>query len=149
MKVACIIILSLLSLGFIIETPESRREQERQHAAWRKQFKRAYDLAALRAFLVEQVKATGQIEGVDISKSRIADQWSLDGGVAQCGDWLVLGEVGVADFTFQWTYADIPNSDRSGGLSKSVRLLCRRDAKDRFRFLSASKSEDEYVILIP
>jgi hypothetical protein len=149
MKVACVLLLALLSLGFIVETPEGRREVERQHKTWRKQFKRAYDLTALQAFLVEQVKATGEIEGVDLSKSRLAAQWSLEGGVAQCGDWLFIGKVGDAEFALQWTYADIPHPDHSGGIWKIIQLHCRREAKDRFRQLSVSRSEDEYVILMP
>jgi hypothetical protein len=149
MRTTWVLLAALLSFGFIVETPESRKEREQQHQLWRKQFQRAYDLKALHTFLAEQIAATPQIEGVDLSKSRLAARWSLSEGVARCGDWVFVGKVGGGDFVLQWTYSDIPHSDGSGGIWKIVHFHCRRHARDQFRRLSAGKTEDEYVVLLP
>jgi hypothetical protein len=149
MKTVSVLFFALLSLGFIIDTPEARRERELQHKAWRHQMGSRYDFPALRKFVAQQIKAIGRVEGIDLSKSTLGARWSLEGGVAQCGDWRFMGDSQKAEFTLSWTYADIPNPTEGGGIWKIISLHCVRKANDRFEFRSASRSEDEYVILSP
>ncbi len=149
MKPAFLILTALLSCGFIVETPETVRERELQHKAWRKQMEQSYDFTALRKFLVQQIKSIGRFEGIDLSKSKTSAQWSLDGGVAQCGNWLFTGDPKKDDFTLTWTYEDIPSQSGGGGTWKIISLRCVKIANDRFEFKSASRTEDEYVVLCP
>lgn len=145
-----IVILSCFSFGFVIETPESIREEKLAIHHWHKQVKKRYNLRALHGFLVEQVKVHPSVDSIDLAKSTISKKWKSGGMVLVSGDWIFdLREPTDNTFTLTWTYQHIPNEDNTGGIDRVVRLKCTRTDKNKFFLQAIERTDDEYVILIP
>jgi hypothetical protein len=135
MKAVLLIFVALLTCGFIIETPESRREAARAEKRWKKEVKAKFDFPALRQFLVKTVAETKQFEGIDLTAARLEPKWKFAGSSLTCGDWLFTFGGKDENFEFAYTYAD----------QKFVALKCVREKKDSFRLLQVYK--DEWIIL--
>lgn len=150
MKYLLVILLAAVSLGFMVETPETIKQREKEDRARLKQIKEEYDLKALHRFLEEQLKANPNVKGVDLSRARIARKWTIEGKTLHCGEWtLDPPDPKTSEFTISWTYEDKPNADRNGGIWKSILLICHRKSKNVFILLSVKHSEDEYITLTP
>jgi hypothetical protein len=135
MKAVFLLLVAVLTCGFIIETPESRREAARTERRWKKDVKAKFDFAALREFLVKTIAETKQFEGIDLTAARLDPQWKFAGSSLTCGDWTFTFGAEDESFQFTYTYAD----------QKFVGLECVREKKNSFRLLQVYK--DEWIIL--
>lgn len=145
-----IVILSCFSFGFHIETPESLRAHEKEVRVWKKQIKKTYDLKALHTFLIDQIKTHPNVDGIDLSKAKVEAQWTIGQGTLSCGNWtFVTPNPKSPEFTIYWAYEDKKHADGYGGISKSVNFVGRRNSKALFELVTATHTEDEYIILSP
>jgi len=142
-----IVVLCLLSLGFYVDTPETRREAEREEHRWQRSVLRHYDLQSLRAFLQDQLALAKRCGDVDLGKSRMNTDWTARGKLFVCGDWFfTCDKPADVTFTIRWNYESIKRSDRSTIL-KGVVLYCQRESKARFSLIKMELSEDEIIVL--
>lgn len=135
MKAVLLIFMALLTCGFVIETPESRRDAVRAGKRWRTEVKAKFDFPALHQFLVKTVAETKQFEGIDLTAARLEPKLKFAGSSLTCGDWLFMFGGKNEIFEFTYTYAD----------QKFVALKCVREKKDSFRLLQVYK--DNWIIL--
>jgi len=97
-----------------------------------------YDFLALTQFLKVTLSEHPVIEGVDVTTSRLDQEWSLERvdppSRMRSGDWVIWdAKQGDEEFILYFTY-----EGRSG---KSVDIRCRRIDPDRFEVLGTSTSE--------
>jgi hypothetical protein len=137
MKVALILCAAVFACGFIIDTPETRREAAKLEKRWQKEVKEKFDFPALREFLVQVIAEKQRFDGVDLKAARLAARWKFAGTSMTCGDWLFTFGAKEEVFEFAYTYAD----------QKFVVLKCAREKKNSFRLLQIYK--DEWIILSP
>ena len=135
MKAVFLLLVAVFTCGFIIETPESRREAARAERRWKKDVKAKFDFAALREFLVKTISETKQFEGIDLTATRLDPNWKFSGSSLTCGDWTFTFGGEDENFQFTYTYAD----------QKFIALKCAREKKHSFRLLQIYK--DEWIIL--
>ena len=135
MKAILIICIGLLCCGFMIDTPESRREAARAERAWRKEAKARFDLKALHAFLSEAVAAQRVIEGVDLTAARINRKWKPASMSMVCGDWIFTFRSKEDQFELTYSFSK----------DEFVAFECRRKDKSSFEVVRVYK--DEWIIL--
>lgn len=148
LKKLTIVLLALSALGFLVQTPEERRENERQLRKWQSSIKKNYNLRALHSFLANQLSASRVVDGIDLGKSRTAQKWEFTGGNLSCGDWSFhAASSDAAEFTLVWVYERQP---REGGaiLQKRIVLTCERVSKSQFELVRADRREEEVVQLM-
>ncbi len=144
-----IALLAAASLAFMVESPESRREVERQQQAWRARIENAYDLRALHDFLKAQINAIPMVEGVALGQAKMTRKWKPSGSAYVCGDWLfVVPDPDSAEFTLTWIYDTTRNAEGTD-IQKSVTLHCRRDTRSSFTLVRATRDDDEIIHLTP
>jgi hypothetical protein len=149
MRALAVILLSVLSLGFIIETPETRRDQERTEKKWHKELSAHFDFGELRGFLMREIRAHPQVDGVELSKAKIGRKWSPTGIARSCGDWLFVADSPDA-MRFKITWAYEKNEAKDGLiLERSVTFYCVRNSKTEFSVDRVERSDDELVVLLP
>lgn len=149
MRALAVILLSVLSLGFIVETPETRQERERAEKKWHKDLSAHFDFGELKSFLVREVRAHPQVDGVELSKAKIGRKWSPTGIARSCGDWLfVTDSPDATRFKITWAYER--NEEKDGMiLERSVTFYCVRKSKAEFSVDRVERSDDELVVLLP
>jgi hypothetical protein len=155
MKTAFMLLIAALSLGFMIDTPESTKQREKdakRHVkevrAWRKAVSKNYDLDALRTFLDEQIREHPVVEGISLAKAKTERAWVFEGQRLKCGDWSFSSEKSTgSSFTIWWTYEELKSADGSSVVFKTITLNCSRESKKSYTFLSAKREESEYIIL--
>lgn len=155
MKTAFMLLIAALSFGFLVDTPESIKQREKdakqrakEERAWKKAVNRNYDLDALRSFLDDQIQERSVVEGISLAKAKTEDGWRFDGRALICGDWVFSSEKpGEPTFSLSWKYEELKSADDSSLVIKTITLNCSREAKGRYTFISAKREEDEYVIL--
>ena len=147
MKKLILVLLAFLSLGFMIETPESIRERERLERTWQRDAKRVVDLGALRSFLAEEIRSRRIVGGVDITTSRLEPKWRKAGMAFQCGDWVfAMPAPQTGRFVVFWNYEEA--RDEEGSLiQRSITFECHRSSRKEFVVDKVEKREDEIVIL--
>ena len=151
MKHLLVILLAAVSLGFMIDTPESIREREKENRAWKKGITKAYDLKALHAFLEAQIRVLAVVDGVDLRHFKIDEQWKFDENYSglTCGNWnFWTKDVKSPEFTLLWNYEERKKDDGTV-IQKSIELFCQRKSKATFVLDSAKRAEEECVILSP
>ena len=149
------LLIAALSLGFMIDTPESIKQREKdakryakEARVWRKAVSKSYDLDALRKFLDQQIREHPSVDGISLAKAKTESAWVFDSQMLKCGDWSFSSEKPTgSSFTIWWTYEELKSADGSSVLFKTITLNCSRESKDSFTFLSAKREEDEYIIL--
>jgi hypothetical protein len=149
MRALIVTLLSVLSLGFVIETPETIRKRQLEEKKWQTELSSHYDFSALRKFLVREIDSRPQVEGVALSKSKIGREWNPAGTARICGDWLFWADSPSAElFKVSWRYE---RTDRKDGtrLERSVTFYCVRKSKMEFAVDRVERSDIELVILLP
>jgi hypothetical protein len=149
LRCAFVLGVATSSLGlFVIDTPESRAETERQEAAHRKKIESRLDLRAVRQLLIAQLKAHPVVDGVDLRPARVGFFWHKFGTSFSCGDWLLSADdPDLPEFKLTWSYQTLsPRPDRAGYV-RSIEIICLRDSKKTFTVRSIRKIEDELVLL--
>ena len=151
MKYLLVIWLAAVSLGFMIDTPESIRKREKENRTWKKGITKAYDLKALHTFLEAQIRILAAVDGVNLRDSKIAEKWKFDEfypGLT-CGNWNFWTKAGKSsEFTLVWIYEEQKKND-STVIQKSIDMICERMSKAVFVLVSAKRAEEEYIILSP
>jgi len=148
MKSLLIIMLGLLSMGFIVDSPEARRNEERRSRELLHALSRQYDLRKIREFLVKEVQSKQVYEGVDLSKSKIGPRWTATSAVLVCGDWMMMGGQNENQFRLIWEYDKTPEI-KGEYVQKSFAFECLKVSHSEFRVVSAHKYEEQMIILIP
>ncbi|MFT3780383.1 MAG: hypothetical protein QM790_00105 [Nibricoccus sp.] len=109
-----------------------------------------YDLSALKNFLREAIAERKIFDGVDLTRSHLAEQWTVAGQMATCGDWrLELVDPRASNFQLRWDYDYTPPNAEKNGVSMYIALSGERLARARFHLIAMRKGEDELVILTP
>jgi hypothetical protein len=137
MKAVLILCAAFLACGFMIDTPETRREAAKIEKQWEKEVKEKFDFDALHEFLKRTVAEKKQFEGVDLTAARLDAKWKFVGMSMTSGDWQFTYGSKEEIFDYTYTYAD----------HKFVALKCARQEKDSFRLLQIYK--DEWIVLSP
>lgn len=137
MKTILLIFVAALSCGFVIETPESRREAAQAEKRWQKDVEAKFDFSALRDFLLKTVAENKGFEDVDLTVPRLDAKWKFAGSSLTCGDWLFAFGGKDENFEFSYTYSN----------PKFIALKCVREKKNSFRLRQIYK--DEWVLLDP
>ncbi len=130
-----LICAALLACGFVIDTPETRREAAKMEKRWQKEARSSFDFRALHRFLGKVVSERKQFEDVDLTKAKLSSRWSFAGMALKSGDWLFTFRSKEDEFVFTYTYAE----------PKYLEIKCVREAKDSYRLLEIRK--DEWIIL--
>lgn len=148
-RVLLVAFLSALSFGFIIETPETIRQREAEEKKWQVELSASYDFSQLRKFLVREIDARREVDGVVLSKSKIAREWKPAGQALICGDWLFfVASPSAQEFTIRWAYETI---DRKDGtlLQRTVTFYCVRKSNVEFAVDRVARADNELVVLHP
>jgi hypothetical protein len=149
MKKIIVVLLVISSLGFIVETPEMRRERERSDRAWQKAVAKSVDLPALRLFLIDHVSKNPVCDGVELNRALITKRWKPEGMALSCGDWyLVLDGPDDKDIELLWTYEEFRRPDRTL-IHRVVEISVHREGRSSFVGLSTERRDDEMVELMP
>jgi hypothetical protein len=149
MKRFAIILLSLLSLAFIVETPEMRRERARDDRVWHKAMAKSFDLPALRLFLLEHISKNPVCDGVDLKRSSVAKKWKRVGRSLSCGDWyLVSDSPDDRICELLWTYEEVRLPDRTL-IHRVVEVSVLRDGRSGYTVVKTERRDDEMVELLP
>ena len=153
MKTLLVLALAMFSLGFIIEvqlTPEQKRARAAQEKAWHDTLVEQFDLTALQAFLQGEIARCKTCDGVDLTRSKLAPTWTVEGKIITCGDWCFqIKKVTDDEFRLVWNYEYIPPGETGDGLQKSVAFECMRQNRSVFKMVRLHRYENEVIILNP
>lgn len=149
MRALVITLLSVLSLGFVIETPETVRKRELEEKKWQTELSAHYNFSELRKFLSREINSRIQVDGVVLAKARLEPEWKQVGNVRHCGDWVFLADSPTADrFTIKWVYEWI-RRENDTALERSVTFYCVRKSKNEFAVDRVERADAELVFLLP
>src|SRR5688572_9483865 len=81
-----ILVMAVLSCGFLVQTPTERKEIERRAREWKKTVSARYDLDALTVFLKSTARDRKAWDGVDLTQPRIGAKWEFGGCCMNSGD---------------------------------------------------------------
>ena len=149
MRALFVTLLSVLSLGFVIETPETIRKRQFEEKKWQTELSGYYDFLELRQFLVREINVRLEVDGVALSNAKIGKEWKPAGNGRICGDWLFWANSPSAQqFRMSWTYE---RNERKNGtiLERSVTFYCIRKSKVEFAVERVERSDAELVVLMP
>ena len=142
LRVFLIAVIAVLTCGFIVETDEQRKKNERMAREWAKTIQTRYDLAALNSFLKKTVAEKKRWEDIDLTKPKIGDKWTVRVMAMNSGNWNFTTPDPKKDkFSLSFTH-------RSEGDSRwDITLHCIRKSKDVFELVEITN--DEWIILHP
>jgi hypothetical protein len=105
-----------------------------------------YNFRALRKFLIIQVTAHPEIDGVPLSTQGVGRRWQeVAGGSRACGNWLFWeDQSNPAQFYFGWTYA-VETSGGAQRVFKSVTFTCERISRSKFNLVKAARYDSSEV----
>jgi hypothetical protein len=150
MKPLLIALLAILSLGFVIEvpeTPEQKADRVKHESEWRAELTSRFELSALRHFLASELRSRRSFQDARLDKSVLAPAWSVVGTGVNCGDWhFRIADPKQDDFRLEWIYSTERQKD-GRLIQKSVILDCHRIDRRNFRIIGIRKLEDELIEL--
>jgi len=116
-----------------MRTPEQLKADRKADAAWEKSLYRKYDLAAVRAFLVATIANQKKKDDVDLTVSRIGDQWrvSRHQRMLFSGDWSFVPDEKGDGFQLRYDY----------GKEYEIVFVCVRKKKDSFRLVEVRSEQ--------
>jgi len=149
MKLLILSAFAFLSFGFLVETPESIKEEERQAKAFKQSVAKRFDLHELRRFIESQIKEKLSVDGISLANSKLEDEWIQGGLIFKCGDWIfVSDDPRKPEFKLRWNYQTDERMNETL-LVKSVTFDCHRISRSKFSFTRIYREEEELYILNP
>ena len=135
-----VLLAALMSLAFVVTTPESRKELERARRTWHRDVATRWDKQALHAFLVRTLPAIKKVEGVSIEPIDAGQRFvpARDRFYWQAGHWLFVTKNPKQDAF------ELRTSHRELGW---IILVCEREGRRTFRLTEAKA--DPSVMLCP
>ncbi len=148
MRYLLVILLAVVSLGYMVNKPETIRQGKKDDQAWAKEINQAYDLKALHHFLCGQIKANPWVDGVDLRRVKITKKSTIAGRKIHSGEWtLNLPDPKNSEFTITWIDKDKSSDNRSAEIWNSITFICQRKTKADFMILSVKRADNIAIVL--
>lgn len=140
MKTLFLLLAALLTCGFVVQTPESRKALEQARQQWHRETASRYDKKALHAFLLGEIANHPEIEGASLQAIPADAKFrpTKDLFYWKAGQWLFVTKDPARDLF-----------ELRGYLPKNgwVVLRCKRETRGKFTLVEALI--DSTVVLSP